>query len=108
PAGFNDAEDGRISARPFLGSRSEADPPCDDRMPECCLGIVVEPFTVPDPRRCGILTRLYIDSIWLFRVKNAGAGAASQISWPACRTSRLSIFPRCTGPFSRGSILGRV
>src|ERR1019366_4810814 len=32
---------GRISARPFLGSRSEADPPCDDRMPECCLDIVV-------------------------------------------------------------------
>src|ERR1019366_3889371 len=28
----------------------------------------------------------YIDSIGLFRVKNAGAGAASQIPWPACRT----------------------
>jgi lipopolysaccharide/colanic/teichoic acid biosynthesis glycosyltransferase len=49
----------------------------------------LEPFTVPDPRRCGILTRF-----GLFRVKNAGAGAASQIPWPACRTSRLSIFPR--------------
>ena len=49
----------------------------------------------------------YINSIGLFRVKNAGAGAASQIPWPACRTSRLSIFPRLA-EFERDLIRART